>query len=212
MPLRRPQEGQGAREASGPGPRVPRARSPLQGLPGVIGSIAGTRPVLACAKENLCAFGVSEMSELVADCPRCGAQRTTFDVVGHPVDIGLHDWQHEYELFSRCRHCMRTTVFVVRQKKVEDEKIFKIPGVLVEYKGALNDVIYIHGYVSLRDQSRYAAPDHVPEKIEKAFNEGATCLAVECWNAAAAMFRLCVDLYQVAMIMTDGPNRPCRWT
>src|SRR5205807_66538 len=39
-----------------------------------------------------------------------------------------------------------------------------------------------------------APPEHVPDPIAKVFREGATCLNVECWNAAGTMFRVCVDL------------------
>jgi len=34
----------------------------------------------------------------------------------------------------------------------------------------------------------------VPPNIANVFREAATCLTVECWNAAGTMFRLCVDL------------------
>lgn len=34
----------------------------------------------------------------------------------------------------------------------------------------------------------------MPREIEKLFNEGAICLVVACYNAAATVLRLCVDL------------------
>ena len=45
-------------------------------------------------------------------------------------------------------------------------------------------------------------PDHLPEEIEAAFREGAMCLAVSCHNAAATMFRLCVDLATRSLLPT----------
>ena len=37
---------------------------------------------------------------------------------------------------------------------------------------------------------------------------------VDCLQSSnlRCQLRLVVNLYQVAMIMTDGPNRACRWT
>jgi hypothetical protein len=43
---------------------------------------------------------------------------------------------------------------------------------------------------------------HVPKDIADVFVEAATCLSVECWNAAGAMFRLCVDLTTKPMLPT----------
>ena len=37
-------------------------------------------------------------------------------------------------------------------------------------------------------------PEHIPDDIRAAFQEATTCASVECFNAAGAMFRLCVDL------------------
>jgi hypothetical protein len=37
-------------------------------------------------------------------------------------------------------------------------------------------------------------PEHLPENIEAVFREGAACMAIECFNAAGTMFRLCIDL------------------
>lgn len=53
------------------------------------------------------------MSEYVEDCPRCGATKVTFDIMAaHRIKI-RHGWQYWYEAFSVCRHCHRSTVFVL---------------------------------------------------------------------------------------------------
>ena len=45
------------------------------------------------------------MAEIVADCPRCKAQKITFDLAGDARVPG------EYESFSICRACRKSTVF-----------------------------------------------------------------------------------------------------
>lgn len=60
--------------------------------------------------------------------------------------------------------------------------------------GALNDLFEVRGHVSVKDGAKQKASDLLGKELADAFNEGATCLAVSCYNAAATMFRLCVDL------------------
>src|SRR5207237_678306 len=60
--------------------------------------------------------------------------------------------------------------------------------------GSLNTHFDVERYVSIRDVVTQRPPDHVPEAVADAFKEGAACLSIECYNAASAMFRLCVDL------------------
>ena len=45
-----------------------------------------------------------------------------------------------------------------------------------------------------KDRDAIAPPEHIPTEILQAFSEGATCLSVGCFNAAATMFRLAIDL------------------
>jgi len=58
----------------------------------------------------------------------------------------------------------------------------------------VNRFVRVEGFVSLKDEAGVSPPEHVPPEITAAFSEGATCFAVRCFNAAATMFRLCVDL------------------
>jgi hypothetical protein len=71
----------------------------------------------------------------------------------------------------------------------------------------------MEGYLSLRDFARHAPPEHTPPEIAAAFTEAATCLGAECWNAAGAMFRMCVDLATRPMLPdgeVEGLNRRTR--
>jgi len=73
----------------------------------------------------------------------------------------------------------------------------------------LNDFVNVRNYLSLRDEATVAAPDHVPKEIAAIFTEGATCQAVQCYNAACAMYRLCVDLTTKSLLPTaNTPNGP----
>jgi hypothetical protein len=65
---------------------------------------------------------------------------------------------------------------------------------LVNFKTGLNDYFDIEGFINIADTGAEKPPEHLPEDIENAFNEGAKCMVVKCNNAAAVMFRLCVDL------------------
>ncbi len=45
------------------------------------------------------------------------------------------------------------------------------------------------------------APEHLPKDVKTAFDEGASCMASGCFNAGAAMFRLCLDLATKPMLL-----------
>lgn len=143
------------------------------------------------------------MSELVADCPRCGARHITFDLKAASWVDQQHNWQDWYEAFCVCRRCHRTTVFILAQGNSSlGEKINKHG--LTQLPGSVNDYFRNVGYVSLKDKAAEAPPEHLPEDIEAAFREGATCMAVSCYNAAATMFRLCLDFATRSMLPADN--------
>lgn len=132
------------------------------------------------------------MADLVADCPRCGSQKITFDLTQEHNIYARHGWQQWFEAFCVCRHCGRSTTFVLSQKN---------PGTLDNYQnsprkvpGAVNAYMSIEGHISLKDESAIDPPEHLPEDIAAAFSEGTKCHAIGCYNAAGTMFRLCVDL------------------
>jgi uncharacterized protein DUF4145 len=132
------------------------------------------------------------MAELVANCPRCGAQSITMNVTA--VNFLRKDTlsgELHYEAFGVCRNCFRGTTFVIYGGPDKAEAI---------QGRTLNQDFKVRGYINLKDQATVAPPEHVPSNIANVFREGATCLAVECWNAAGTMFRLCVDLTTQPML------------
>jgi hypothetical protein len=132
------------------------------------------------------------MPELVADCPRCGAKKIAFDVTAYHHVGKQHNWQSWFEAFSLCRNCNRTTLFVLSQQRCADGDPLSHSGIV--QVASLNNFYTVEGYISLKDFHHAQPPDHVPTAIKAVFDEGATCLAVECFNAAGTMFRLCVDM------------------
>ena len=98
-----------------------------------------------------------------------------------------------WEVFALCRRCSKPTIFEV-ELIVYDLKA-ELEGDAVWSSNAnLNAAVRVLGYVGLRENVSRRAPDHVPAEIKSAFEEGAVCLSVRCFNAASTMFRLCLDL------------------
>jgi hypothetical protein len=133
------------------------------------------------------------MSELVANCPRCGSVKMTFNLKAEHY-IGIkYNWQLWYEAFCICRHCNKSTVFVLSLNRIEIKDEIARNG-LIRLSESVNNCMSIEGFINLKHAVTSEPPEFLPEPIAEAFREGATCIAVECFNAAATMFRLCLDL------------------
>lgn len=152
------------------------------------------------------------MSELVANCPRCGSRHITFDVTAANIFRSQYGWQNWYEAFGVCRHCSRSAIFVLSDSSDGNYRHTHNVG-LLKVEGALNKYVDVKGHISLKDSASVNPPEFLPEDIEAVFREGATCLAVGCYNAAGTMFRLCVDLATKSMLPqeeTPGLNAKTR--
>lgn len=134
------------------------------------------------------------MALLVTDCPRCDAKAMTFDVLGQVWRYREYNWQDHFEVFAVCRHCSRPTVYLLSLKSYNEADAFRKSDALVKFTEALNDHFKVERFISIRDHQAEQPPEYLPADIEGSFNEGATCLSVACHNAAATMFRLCVDI------------------
>jgi hypothetical protein len=150
------------------------------------------------------------MAELVADCPRCSSKHITFDVNSASIYRQEHGWQNWYEAFSKCRHCGRSTIFVLTERVGTDYNQVHRTG-LLKMPAALNNYTDVRGFVSYKDNANVTPPQFLPPEIEAVFLEGATCLAVGCFNAAGTMFRLCVDLSTKEMLPTDEGTEGLTW-
>ncbi len=140
------------------------------------------------------------MTEFVADCPRCTARRVTFDL---PVDTPLPSESLgpcEWEAFCVCRACKRASVFlfVEGDASVAARKSARLGGrkTLLPARPtvATSDERYHLRPVTPADLAAAPPPEQLPALVDQAFREAAKCAAVNCHNAAGAMFRLCLDL------------------
>jgi hypothetical protein len=149
------------------------------------------------------------MAELVSNCPRCGAKKITFDVSSEVLVGKLYDWQHVYEAFCVCRQCGKSSIHVLIQKdihaadRIRNNKLSEIKS------AALNTMFKDQGALNLADNQVRLAPEYVPDRIKNAFEEGAKCLNIHCFNAAGTMFRLCVDFATFDLLPDPAsPNGP----
>jgi hypothetical protein len=145
------------------------------------------------------------MSMMVADCPRCGTHSITFELKSAMLIRTEYNWKNYYEAFCVCRHCFRSTVFVLSDKTIDTSKLVERAG-LPKIEASVNGLVEIEGIVSLKDRTAKTPPEHLPENIEAAFREGAVCMSVNCHNAAGTMFRLCLDLATRTMLPEGEPN------
>lgn len=155
-----------------------------------------------------------KMAELIQDCPRCGTRNSTFDVSGDRVTI--KDNPRIYEVFSFCRACQRCTIFVVRSNfgSIQQLHNWDAPGSISNVTGVLGPKLIVAGFTTIKDIQTRVPPDHLPDAIQACFAEGAACFAIECFNASAAMFRLCLDLATKSLLPGEegdsAPNRAQR--
>lgn len=149
------------------------------------------------------------MTTLVANCPRCDNKHTTFDMRAAKLIGKRYGWESVYECFCVCRTCDRSTVFVLTQDHPDDEALHSgIMGVT-----SANNHFTIESFVSQKDQRVSPPPTDLPPSIEAVFIEGAKCLAVECFNASATMFRLSLDMATKELLPSediDGLNMKIR--
>lgn len=147
---------------------------------------------------------------LIAGCPRCGAENMTFDLgAWNPLEK-RYEWQLRYDVFSICRNCVQSTIFIVSMR---DPHPYLFKNGLGGFSGSVNRCFDVEGFVSLKDQNKREPPAHLPLDILNAFVEGSTCLSVNCFNAAGTMFRLCIDLATAQLLPSgevEGLNQKTR--
>ena len=109
------------------------------------------------------------MSQIVADCPRCSASKTTFDL-GSAVLREVDGWQHRFEVFAECRHCTQPTLLRLVQHApglgVNNQFSF------LKHPGTVAHLFDVAGFVSQKDLDGVRPPEHLPASILAAFEEG----------------------------------------
>ena len=143
------------------------------------------------------------MSEIVDDCPRCHAKRVTMDVGYYHRTGSSHAGQHVGELHVVCRGCGGGAILKVEQAEAGFRADESMEAGLHNLHGNVGYLVHVTGYVSVRDEIVCDPPEHLPMAIEAAFREGVGCLSVGCFNASAAMFRLCVDQATISLLPAE---------
>lgn len=124
----------------------------------------------------------------------------------------VYGWQVWSEAFCVCRHCGKSTIFVVSERGTDESTHIKQAGGIHKVISA-NSLVKVQSYITQRDEAGTEPPEYLPPEIEAVFKEGATCLAVGCFNAAGTMFRLSVDLATKSLLPIedrDGLNSKIR--
>lgn len=134
------------------------------------------------------------MAELVGNCPRCGATYVTFDCPSLTYRTTEYDWKHWYEAFCVCRQCKRGSIQLVGLKRGTNTQYRKDALAVHNYNGMLNDIVEVKRPITLRDALTHEGPEFLPDDVQSIYKEAVSCLAIECYNAASTMFRLCIDL------------------
>lgn len=155
------------------------------------------------------------MAELVANCPRCDAKQHTFIVKNFFHISTEYNWRKIYESHCICKNCARGTIFIVSQKNLDHKDLFSDTNNLYDYIGSINQIMDVEDYVSIRNTTFKKPPEYVPENIQNVFIEGSQSFSGNCPNAAAAMFRLCIDLTTKDLLPTsetpiEGLNKNVR--
>jgi hypothetical protein len=151
------------------------------------------------------------MPTIIENCPRCNAQSMTFDVVAD-VWVGMeHNWVQRFEICAVCRRCKRPSLLLIRLSNPRVKDMFVSTGSVTKSNGDLEPTFQSLGFLSVADVTAKPSPEYLPNDVQAAFTEGAACLAVNCPNAASAMFRLCLDLVTKGLLPpledAEGPSR-----
>jgi hypothetical protein len=134
--------------------------------------------------------------------------KIAFDVRGVNVYGSYRGFHNEdilrYEAFCVCRECSQTTLFLVEscdsQTRLDD-----VPWQGVTFN--FTKIGKIIRAISPADLDYSEPPEHLPKHIHDAYEEGAKCLSIGCYNAAATMFRLCLD-YATKGLLPEGEEGP----
>lgn len=140
------------------------------------------------------------MIELIFDCPRCYVKNTTFSLLGRNR---LNKAGRE-ELFCKCRNCHRSIILYALLDSVAIGAIDN--GLDRNITRNMSEP----SVVCLRTGVKVIPPEHLPEEINVNFNEGAECYSVGCYNAAATMFRLCLDKATKSFLPEDPATPPAK--
>lgn len=81
-------------------------------------------------------------------------------------------------------------------------------------KGNLDTFLYDMQFLHVANASAVKIPSHLPDDVNRCFQEGVDCMSIGCFNAAGAMFRLALDIATKGLLAQNTwsvePNRDQR--
>ena len=139
----------------------------------------------------------------------------TLDILAGLKTSEAHYTAIHYDIYCRCRGCSRGSVLNISLSKQEYSHLFNKIEVVISASVSLETYFNVDGYLSIKDFLDTSIPKYLPSNVEIAFKEGASCLAIGCYNASGAMFRLAIDLATKSLLpegdgTSVGPNRQQR--
>ncbi|WP_299861236.1 DUF4145 domain-containing protein [uncultured Roseobacter sp.] len=153
------------------------------------------------------------MSEFVSDCPRCGATNTTLDCQASNWVGQEYSWKNYLEVFVTCRRCHKSSIQLVSQKENTQgsSRLCTETNMLAGYNRTINDIVEFERFLTLRDNHSYESPEYLPKEVAAVLDEANSCLSSQCFNAAAAMYRLALDIATKAVLPSENePNSKIR--
>ena len=92
------------------------------------------------------------MAILVANCPRCGANKITLQLLADNFLEEHYGWKRFYETFCLCPNCHKTTVFVVATTDSSINDLLKEKGLADLGNGVtINNIAASQGFIALKD-------------------------------------------------------------
>lgn len=83
---------------------------------------------------------------------------------------------------------------LLQLRDYDSHAVFREDSAWYRTKASIDVKFKFEGFVTRADNAIIRPPEHIPDDIAKVFFEASKCVSVECWNAAATMLRLCVDI------------------
>lgn len=137
------------------------------------------------------------MAEFVCNCPRCYVKHTTFSI----LNISRNHDSLNSSFFCVCRNCKKTVIFDAYMEQFWINQVEQGNGHNVTSEMSKISVVCI------RPGELILPPEFLPEEINTNFDEGSQCYSIGCYNAAATMFRLCLDK-ATKSFLPDDPTTP----
>lgn len=124
------------------------------------------------------------MTVLVLDCPHCGADHTSFNVVAaHARDDSL------LNVMAECGRCCRPVSAVLYTA------LPQMPHRLLQESGDLRRLSGVHIHDGpWPTRTAVLAPLHTPDLVAQAWVQAEKSRRAQLWDAACAMYRRCMEI------------------